>query len=296
MPKKVNFLNFNDINEKAQTIKKWALPKSDNHDLIITLCTNGYIDYVLNLMFYLKKLALDQNICIFCTDSFSQQTLQKYEIDTFLFSATWNPSTERKQVLYKGSGWKEVVATKIEIVFCLLQLGFNVIWTDGDVVWLKNPIEDLRRQIRGCDIAYQITGLLPDNTIWDQEMQKWKGEAPLDYTKQGSAPIPNMCAGFYYARSCSKTKHLFNPERIDPNTFLLEEHHLNPLLRADGIHVSMLHPRDYPNGKLWMSANNGVTDPFIIHYNYVSGSDKIAKMKEYGHWNLAELNNRVVGK
>jgi hypothetical protein len=212
------------------------------------------------------------------------QALSEDGIESFYFPASDLPSDSPEQVPYNGKGWAAIVRSKIEIVHALLKAGLNVLWTDGDVVWLRNVLSDVRASLGSSALAFQCTGLIDPGVRWDEPSQQWVGTPPPDRRGGGTAPIPNMCAGFYYARATEECCRLFDPLRINPVTFRLEEDHLNDALRDDGIRVAMLEPRRYVNGKLWLKYPEPGLEPFVIHYNYISGAEKQAAMAERGHW------------
>ena len=48
----------------------------------------------------------------------------------------------------------QVTVHKLRIVHLVLSMGYNVILTDGDVVWLKDPIPTLLSALDGVDAAF----------------------------------------------------------------------------------------------------------------------------------------------
>ena len=75
---------------------------------------------------------------------------------------------------------------KMEATHQLLTAGYNVLYADTDINFLKNPLSDLEKicEEGNYDVAFQIAG--------------------------GAS----ICPGFFYAKSNAKTIHLFNSKII----------------------------------------------------------------------------------
>lgn len=79
--------------------------------------------------------------------------------------------------------FNEANVVKHEAVIRALEMGYRVVSTDSDIVWLRNPLSYLRRAAgNDYDIVFQC-----DNALSD--------------------PKCNLCAGFYYANA---TTHAIN--------------------------------------------------------------------------------------
>lgn len=242
---------------------------SDDDDKYVLFCygNNGYTDYMHNLLISLTKLNLLERIAIVCTDTGAFETMTALGYDAFLYDE-WlyvqKPPTEF--VKYAGGRqdkWSPLMAAKMEITFRLLQLGYHVLYTDGDIVWQRDCIEDLV-----------------------QRVVKSAQTASVAFMNDGAGRGQHICAGFFFARPSEVAKRIFDPSTITWSTFDNDQDYINRLVRSNGHlkrEVLYLPFEIYCNGYVWV--RNAVSkSPFVVHFNYMIGDKKKARMQSDKMW------------
>eukprot|EP00026_Physarum_polycephalum_P004100 Phypoly_transcript_04117.p1 GENE.Phypoly_transcript_04117~~Phypoly_transcript_04117.p1 ORF type:complete len:608 (+),score=68.67 Phypoly_transcript_04117:408-2231(+) len=249
---KICVVVIRSMEDLKQTIQRILAPGGGN-DLIISFCNFGFIDFILNLVSCFTKLNI-RNYLIFSLDNKSHEALQKKGIATYLF--------EKKEAVYTEEtsnfgevGFKAICNEKPFLVLQIVKLGFNVLWTDSDIVWLENAMEYM------------------------------KGDYDLFVQRDDD----DICAGFFYIKSnpvsilfMTKVVEYLNPmidDQISMRRFLKEKHGLRHY-KLDRI----LFPNGtaYFNMKLTQKANK---TPVIVHNNCIIGHDsKKDRFKLYGLW------------
>jgi hypothetical protein len=97
-----------------------------------------------------------------------------------------------------------------------------------------------------------------------------------------------LCSGFMFIRSTENTISLFDPKNV--------EEFRNKVGWGDQIYVNSLKKKLvydvldlklFPNGRYYY--NNHLTiDPYLIHFNWVVGSNKKEKMKSFNKYLLTD--------
>lgn len=240
--------------------------KNINNNIILTICNFGYVKYTHNLYLSCKKINLENNIVIVCLDEESLKYFNSNNIDAFMIKSIFD--TPLNNVKYKDKSWKPITAAKIDITYRILKLGYDVIMTDGDIIWKKNPISKLEKYIKNYDMLIQS-----DN-------------GPGEHNDN---PKNKLCTGFMFLKSNKKILDLFDPSKIvldgnNCNFVKDDQKYLNTLLKKSDckIKYNTLNRNEFPNGAYWYDKSKEIKDDAnIIHFNFVIGKNKINKMKEY---------------
>jgi hypothetical protein len=179
---------------------------------------------------------------------------------------------------------------KMEATHQLLSDGYNVLYADTDICFLKNPLEDLEKLCEegGYDTAIQVAG----------------GES--------------ICPGFFYAKSNEKTIHLFNIDREDFKRGYIETNEdgeikqrkfkedmmllnlrLHRAIEPDDINYVQLSANGYPQGVHWerniknRGRERAEQDAFIVHFNCTVGWSNIDEMTANGLHNFDYHQRKV---
>ena len=85
--------------------------------------------------------------------------------------------------------------------------------------------------------------------------------------------------------SNDKTKKFFDPKNGAHEEFknylTHDQTYINK--KKDGFEYFILPLNKFPNGPHFYSYH-AILDPYIVHFNYIQGEEKIAKMKKLNHW------------
>lgn len=176
---------------------------------------------------------------------------------------------------FEEKGFIDTVYYKLDITRDYLKKGYHVLCSDLDIVFLKNPFPYLVSIIGNDDILFQN-----------------------DFVALGGGKIYSVyCTGFYFAKPNRKTIQLFdtkigifnNNNKIDLEGTgdRSDQNYINKKLwqkRFRSLDIQMLEKDLFPNGWWWFNHNSSL-NPYIIHYNCITGiEDKIQSMKKYNHW------------
>ena len=231
-----------------------------NGSVMTTLTNSGYLLYTLNMLKSLRPFGLDKKVLIVCIDRKGAESLIKrgYSVicvdDIYSKFSPWN-STEYVKICY----------LKLELIYRILSLQKNVLLIDGDIVFRKNPMEDMLSQDKTFDVWIQNDSLENSNT-------------------------KNMCTGYMFIKSSNKLIQLYDVISESGRAKYLkcafdnnDQTYFNVYVKPRCI-FSALPLEKYPNGKMFYDNPN--LDPVLVHFNWVHGHVKMAKMKEHKMWLL----------
>lgn len=198
-----------------------------------------------------------------------------------------------------GSGeFVETSRRKSLLVLRLLTLGYSVLFSDVDVVWISNPIPHMLGESGHFVIQSDRPKALPDS--------------PLNF---------NVNSGLYLARAAPPTiialraiiKYAYSIRRSEQKAFnyvlcgAFKDDHMGPGGRVGSTECIFAHagttaqvlPLDsFPNGsdrELWASSSHFAKDyPRVVavHANYVVGrEEKMQRIERIGYWFHSEESN-----
>ena len=214
--------------------------KSRKDISFITYTNIGYINYVKNLIYSLRKCNFPLKLKVYCIDKESINELEKY--DNNLILEYFNPDFEIKDIVpYMTTGWNKMSFTCIQIIYKELLKNDYVLYTDSDIVFENNYcIKYLINNINNHDLLIQND-------------------------------IINLCTGFMFIKSNLNTKKILNYNNIDINNFECDQKYINDNKHL--INYCKL-PKDlFPVGIYYKKYNEWLK-PFIIHFNWALGDEK----------------------
>lgn len=247
--------------------------------LITVIANYGVFEFVLNLIISLK-LNKFEKFLIICLDVKLYEKLIEYGLieHATLVPSSWIPnpvsSTETK---WSTKEYNQVTHTKTFIVYKLLQKGYNVVFTDVDIVWLSPHI-----------VQY-LDFIAPDKD--------------LVY----SLDIIDMNTGFYLARPTTRLKRILwkiiqaekATEQEKPNKFgqinKNDQDVTNQVINHYYSYWKMKHAYGldkllFPNGMFYyLKGLNRQFEiqPMIFHANYMIGLERKKRaLKEENMWYL----------
>lgn len=225
----------------------------------ITLTNDGYIEYTQNLVNSLKNINLHESLKIYCVgkksyNHFSSQSLNTIQLKSSIF--------DKKNIFqsWRTKNFNKLMFIKLSIIHENLKTSKQVLYSDGDIVFIKNPFDELKSETKN-DIIAQFD-FNPDKDV------------------------NTLCAGFMLINSNEKTLDLFNPnnvprELLDRHYYFDDQKYINE--RISALNYKFLDIKSYPNGAYFYK-NFEKLSPKIIHFNYLVGESKKIKMKKMGYW------------
>lgn len=196
-----------------------------------------------------------------------------------------------KEDVFGTSAFVETSRRKSLLVLRILSLGYSVLFSDVDVIWVTNPVPHMLQYPEHFVLQSDLSAKLRD-----------------------SSPNFNVNSGLYLARAAPQTivalraiiKYSYAIRRSEQKAFnyvlcgAFKDHHAGPGSRvgttqceySSSSTTAKILPLDsFPNGsdnELWRPSKSFGTDhPRIIaiHANYISGrEEKISRIRNIGFW------------
>jgi hypothetical protein len=245
-----------------------------NDSTVMTTVTNsGYLLYTLNMLKSLRSSGLDKKVLIVSMDQKGAQTLQRLGY----YSICADKENLRHFSPWNSKGYDEICYVKLQLIHRLISLGKNVVLVDGDIVFQQNPIFELSKWC--SDMRYDV---------WIQN------------DSEQNANHENMCTGYLFIRcnmlmhslyDCNSDQGLKKYEKcaFDNNDQSYFNIFVKPHCRMNALPLEK-----YPNGNVFYSrANQLKNTAVLVHFNWVKGHLKMAKMKEHKLWLLTEEEEEV---
>ncbi|WP_363345805.1 putative nucleotide-diphospho-sugar transferase [Methylocystis echinoides] len=235
---------------------------------LITVCTAGYLPFILNLHASLEQIGLGGELVVYTPDPSVQQMLSARGIRAEVFGR----NSYNKWTNFGESGWCETMAYKYAVAAEILKTGKKVFFVDGDIVFLRNPGEHLK--------------LILETTT-----------APL--IMQFESPKGVYCAGFWLARPDPVVLELFRDIQshlVEIKTDFSDQECLNRLGRERDIKVHALDVELFACANQFLGRDmldtperiDRPSTPFpfdsayVLHFNYLIGKkQKIQAMAKY---------------
>lgn len=238
----------------------------DGKTIITTLTNYGYLLYTLNMLKSLQPFGLDKKVFIVCIDRKGATVLRNFGytvccIDDMKLGrfCPWNTP-----------GYEKICYLKLELIYKLLRLNKNVLLVDGDIVFRRNPLDDIREWL--ADTVYDV---------WIQN------------DSQENRNTQNMCTGYMFIKTSDRLTQLYDcVSDTGRNKYLTcafdnnDQTYFNKYVKP-GCMFNALPLEKYPNGKMYYDNTDSIRDTSVlVHFNWVQGHMKMAKMKEHKMWLL----------
>ena len=260
---------------------------------LITLTNNGYKDITDNMLFSLRKIGIINKMTVFCLDenvhSFLSNKYPECE-----FEILDNTGSE-DLIDFRREGWNHIVFYKMKAIYKSLLKYDRVLFTDGDIVFYKNPLEHLENQLKDKDILLQ-TDLIVSN---EKYKEYFKTIGDFKTAQQLADFIPNCDylrseanTGFIYIKNTKQNIDFFNFNNIDIDTFECDQIYVNKNLTK--LNYGLLPIFNYPTGlfikSLYLTIVKALPPNlgdyhYVIHYNYTLASyNKVSTIKMMNSW------------
>ncbi len=248
---------------------------NNNETKLITLTNDGYLNMTKNLLISMTKLGIEQTLKIYCIGSKSynyfKERYPENEIEIIDFAdshlhnwveykALQNPDVKGKEL------WADITSYKMYAMNKELKTGKNIIFTDGDIVFEKNPFPYIFENISN-DLELFIQN--------DEQSIEWA----------------NWCTGFFWMKSNKNTINItdFTTIRKNIEHFQNDQQYLRRYSKK--IKFKYFDLDLFPNGKYFREKKP--KSPYIIHFNYDTGVHKINRMKMFKKWYVDNENQYV---
>ena len=247
---------FNVIN--YETVIFAPEKKAKNNTIIISFVNFGFLDMAINLYLTSFKGLRIKNYLFIASDPKTAHVLVSHGISaTYL----WN-DTDVEASNFASIGFGSKAIKKVLVTTLVLELGYNVIFMDVDIVFLKNPFSHLT--CRTCDIIFQL-----DTAKGDINSGFY-----LAYPTMSSLQLHHMLI---------QRKHCWKYQ---------QQHCFSHLLKELSISVKLLPNKLFPSGKIYFdigqrmfSSDYPCDKCILVHNNWiVSYGNKEYRFKEQLMW------------
>ena len=238
----------------------------DGKTVITTLTNSGYLMYTLNMLKSLTPYNLDKKILIVCIDATGANILRKLGYSVVCVEE----KTLGKFCPWNSSDYVKICYLKLELIYRVLSLNKNILLIDGDIVFQKNPLDDIN--------------------VWynDKTYDVW-----IQNDSQENNNTKNMCTGYMYIKSSERLIKLYDVISEDGRKKYLkcafnnnDQTYFNDYVKRACM-FSALPLEIFPNGKMFYDNTESLKNSsIIVHFNWVQGHLKMAKMKEHKMWLL----------
>ena len=238
----------------------------DGQTVMTTLTNSGYLLYTLNLLKSLQPFGLDRRVLLVCVDARAAEVLARKGYTAIL---SLHENALGSFCAWNTKGYDRVCYWKLEVIHRILSLGKHVLLVDGDIVFRKDPMPDLRTWWAD-----------PTHDVWCQN------DSMEDHHTQ------NMCTGYLFIKTSLRLAELYNCVSsagqakyklcaFDNNDQTYFNRYVKPSVKMCALPLA-----EYPNGKVFYDQRP--PHPTLVHFNWVHGHVKMAKMKEHQMWLLTE--------
>lgn len=246
----------------------------------------GYLEFVENWLVHHRRLGRGHVLAI-AVDDTAHARMKALDVPVVRCSA--RQGGDERFAAYGARDFNRITAYKTLYVVLLLRAGYDVLLTDGDTVWLQDPLPHLGA---GADLQIQLDtpGVfeLDDDVLAD----------------------PKVCTGFFLARHTPASLAFWRRVLVLQQQLprLNDQHCANLALRGarqsvsflgddapvaseDTLSVKILDPLQFANGSIYFTQAEAFdargVDPLMVHANWIHGRErKIEHLRARGLWGL----------
>ncbi|EDQ90101.1 uncharacterized protein MONBRDRAFT_24568 [Monosiga brevicollis MX1] len=258
---------------------------SENNAVTVMTVTSGFVDFATNLLMSMTRVGVN-NFIIIAEDYTSYQRLNaRYphrvvlpNLRTMMQGMSGRSGADvadRTGFSYASKQYNEIVGRRPRYLLGILRMGFDVLYTDTDTVWLENPYHQFQAG-------------------YDMQISSDKEDETFD-------PWHMLCTGFMFLRSKRPVMAFLDEWRraleaaqgVTVNQYVFNDI-FNRKYREQ-IPTRPLPDRKFPSGalyfdKYWRSAQP--EQPTVVHNNFIVGADaKRQRFQKLGLWYVGQSKN-----
>ncbi|XP_038044380.1 UDP-D-xylose:L-fucose alpha-1,3-D-xylosyltransferase 1-like [Patiria miniata] len=272
----------------ARADERGRLSNCTLHDILqrpgvvmLTTTNLGFLDMTMNMLASVRRVGICVNTTIIAEDEKVYQYLhKKAQGDPAVHVVETNsglmPSSELRR--YKNRSYLDLTNKRQGYYFSLLELGFEILFTDSDTFWFRDPFPFFQGD-------------------FDMSMLDPRSPYPIRTSKS------HFCSGFIYMKPTNVTL-LFVKEWIQSlkKKRIMDQIMMNMLLQDDKpVHVN-IKPLDiklFPTGPPFYDflAKNASYSAVVMHAASIHGHDeKVRKFKSSNMWLVNASSDELVAR
>ena len=237
---------------------------ADGH-IVTTFINAGYFDYIHNLSMNLKKVEVPWKLCVVCSDEEAYRLCRTHHIPAVLFSA--NTHVSREYSSWNDANWNNIMFMKLSIILWMMSCPQikTITYMDGDI----HVFRDFAPYLKSIDLSQYDLCIQSDAMTADV----------TQYTH-------HLCGGFFHFANREHARNIFTftDQDVLTNTFNADQEHIVNKVREHQMRVFQLPREWFPNGVFYEKMP---PNPYLLHYNYMIGTQKKQNMNKRGHWYLS---------
>ncbi|XP_072032622.1 uncharacterized protein [Amphiura filiformis] len=236
--------------------------------VVLTTTNSAFLDLTENWLYSIQSCGVWPNITVIAEDRAAYEALRKMKFNIHVTLADQLSTADN--LLFDTPEYKRFVNKRADYILALLHNGYDVLFSDVDTYWVKNPFPYFEE---GYDIFTQADQL---------------------------PPLPQvLCAGFVFYKATGQTlkfvrtwitRMAIKKQKL-PDQVVLNQLIMKCMKNKNGVKVKVLDPNLFVSGQFyfnddWRSKNPHV-QPVMLHNNWVIGHDvKVQRFKKIGMWSI----------
>ena len=285
-------LNFDSIEKYIKERLNSRYNHDNNKDLVVMVVNAGELDLFLNFACSTALHNIDiSNVVVFCGSEDIIPVVEKTGALGLYHSGFFSVSRQTSHD-YLDFTFVDMMWYKCFSIYLILREGYNILFQDVDLIWLRNPFEYFQEILAKENQSAITRGLNPLDALLSDDAQR-----SLRYTPFFAN------SGFYYLRSNLRTRYFaWSVMTSFPMIQRLGSHQnmfVQRLLETTnifGLRTFLLSLEEFPNGYLYhhnraymKRLEIGEVHPYFFHMCWTQGKvDKLKYMKKEGMWYLNE--------
>jgi hypothetical protein len=246
--------------------------------LVFTVTSDGYKYYTWNLYKILQTLKIPWKLCILCLDRESNDFFNRIaQIPSRLYLMPGDRVMHKEPVRFGTTPFKRMNRMKLKALQELSQRPEldTLIFIDSDIAVFKDFVPYLKDALQTNPLLFQC-----DENI--------SGSFECSNTLQCSNPCTGVIAMLLNSETRSNLKELYKIVSEQWGPALTDQDYITNRLLSIGLSYATLSRPEFPNGIFLANNKYKEGNPYLVHFNYIVGKAKQAKMIEKECWALPE--------
>ncbi|MGF1484738.1 MAG: putative nucleotide-diphospho-sugar transferase [Opitutales bacterium] len=210
-----------------------------------------------------RQAGVQNPVHLYALSKKTQRILERQGIESRLWVDTQGAITQR-QPEFRSKAWKRLVLCKLALIHAELKAGHQVLYSDLDACFLRNPVDWLERCTPADGISVQSDFLLAQ-----------------------AESVGRLCTGFMFLKPGPRTLRVMDLNRDDVEAFPSDQPLLNDrMLTRQEAPVVRIDLDLIPNGPHWRRQGAQLRESAaVLHLSYVLGlQQKIKFFRNAGLW------------
>lgn len=107
------------------------------HTVLVTGCNHGFLNHLYNFDCFAKRLGM--KYLVITMDKAAEETLSKHHPQITTFPMTGSDEITSSATEFRSAQFNLITARKKAAVHSIMELGFDVLFSDTDVTMLRDP-------------------------------------------------------------------------------------------------------------------------------------------------------------